>query len=604
MIILNFKYNIILLVKKIIMKEFIDNIKKCINYIIDKIKELKEEFEGRKRYWLMYQDHEWWFNRNPYRTTKKQRRKAEYERSLTNSQKRLRLATTEMGSVLQRTAQSVNIKERLDFSCAIFDAAGQLIANAPHMPVHLGSMGVSVRAIMAEYAGKMRAGDAWLLNSPYAGGTHLPDLTVISPVYLSNRVSGAPDFYVASRAHHADVGGISPGSMPPHSRCIDEEGILFAGFLLVKAHQLQEPALLQQLQSGPWPARNPRQNLADLAAQLAANTRGARELQRAATRYGAARLCQAMREVQDNAEHCVRSVLKHLRSGACEVPMDCGVLIKLRIAIDADAASAIIDFTGSSPQGEHNFNAPRAVCVAAVLYVIRTLVKHDIPLNEGCLRPLELRIPSGSVLDPVAPAAVVAGNVETSQCIVDALYGALGLLAASQGTMNNLTFGNAQLQYYETIAGGAGAGASFAGCDAVQTHMTNSRLTDPEILESRFPVRLRRFAIRPQSGGRGRHRGGHGAWREIEFLAPMQAAILANRRRLAPFGLAGGSAGACGVTQLQRTDGSVLELAGCADFDVVPGDVLSVLTPGGGGFGDCDLASPSARVRAPYEPTT
>jgi 5-oxoprolinase (ATP-hydrolysing) len=501
---------------------------------------------------------------------------------------------TQMGEVLRRTAQSVNIKERLDFSCAVFDADGALVANAPHMPVHLGSMGATVRAVIARCNGAIARGDAWLVNGPGSGGTHLPDITLVSPVFAGD--AEAPAFFVASRAHHADIGGITPGSMPPFSRSLDEEGILFDGFRLLEGGRLREAELLALLADGRWPARDPARNLADLRAQLAANARGAEELLRATREHGAPRLAAAMKAVQDNAESCVRAALRALgdRAACCEVALDGGPRVKVGVRIDAAAGRARIDFTGTSPAGPHNFNAPRAVTVAAVLYVFRTLVRRPVPLNEGCLRPVELVIPPESLLDPPPGAAVVAGNVETSQIVVDALYGALGLLAASQGTMNNLTFGDATLQYYETIAGGAGAGEGFDGCAAVQTHMTNSRLTDPEILEARFPVQVVEFAIRRGSGGSGRHRGGDGARRRLRFLAPMQAAILANRRSTRPFGLAGGGDGAPGVTRIHRHDGGVETLGACAAFDVQPGDEIEVLTPGGGGWGEGGNLSPAA----------
>ncbi len=489
----------------------------------------------------------------------------------------------QMGEVLKSTAQSVNIRERLDYSCALFDADGGLVANAPHMPVHLGSMGASVRAVIAAQLGQLRAGDSWLLNSPYHGGTHLPDMTVVTPVFMS---AGAhPDFFVASRAHHADIGGMTPGSMPPFSRSIEEEGVLLQGLQLVQGGALREAELRGALAAGPWPARNPAQNVADLRAQLAANARGIAELERAAQRHGLDTLRAYMRHVQDNAALCVQRAIAQLTPGDFRYELDDGACIAVRIDIDRERLRARVDFTGSSPQGPHNFNAPRAVCTAAVLYVFRTLIDEPIPLNEGCLRPLDIVIPAGSMLDPQPPAAVAAGNVETSQCIVDALYGALGVLAASQGTMNNLTFGSAQLQYYETIAGGAGAGPDFDGCDAVQTHMTNSRLTDPEILETQFPVRVREFCIRRGSGGHGRHHGGDGVVRRLEFLSCLTGALLANHRRIAPFGVAGGGPAAPGAASIRRADGTVETLGATARFEVDAGDELTVLTPGGGGFG-------------------
>jgi len=489
----------------------------------------------------------------------------------------------QMGEVLKATAQSVNIRERLDCSCALFDAHGGLVANAPHMPVHLGSMGASVRAVIDAQGARLRRGDAWLLNSPYHGGTHLPDMTVVTPVFFGD--GARPDFFVASRAHHADIGGMTPGSMPPFSRSIEEEGALFECFHLVSGSTLRERELRAALAAGPWPARSPEQNLADLRAQLAANARGIAEIARAVERYGLAGLERRMREVQDNAALSVRNAIGEQLSGEFRYEMDGGFCVAVRIEIDRGARCARVDFTGTSAQGPHNFNAPRAVCLAAVLYVFRTLVGRPIPLNEGCLEPLEIVIPPGSMLDPRPPAAVAAGNVETSQCIVDALYGALGILAASQGTMNNLTFGDERLQYYETIAGGAGAGPDFDGCDAVHTHMTNSRLTDPEILEGKFPVLVREFAIRRGSGGRGRHRGGDGVVRRLEFRAPFAAALLANHRRIAPFGVAGAQPGACGAAHIRRAGGAVETLGATARFEVAAGDELTILTPGGGGFG-------------------
>jgi 5-oxoprolinase (ATP-hydrolysing) len=486
----------------------------------------------------------------------------------------------QMGEVLKATAQSVNIKERLDYSCALFDGKGGLVANAPHMPVHLGSMGASVRAVMK--ARKMRPGDSWLLNSPYHGGTHLPDMTVVTPVFLDG---DEPDFFVASRAHHADIGGTTPGSMPPFSQTIEEEGVLFECFSLVGAGVLRERELRAELLSARYPARNPDQNVADLQAQLAANARGIAEIERAVQRHTLPVVRDFMRHVQDNAALSVRNAIGNLQPGEFRYEMDNGGVIAVRIDIDKSSRNARVDFTGTSVQDRHNFNAPRAVCLAAVLYVFRTLIERPIPLNEGCLEPLEVIIPPGSLLDPSPPAAVAAGNVETSQCIVDALYGALGILAASQGTMNNLTFGDARLQYYETIAGGAGAGPGFDGCDAVQTHMTNSRLTDPEILEAKFPVLVREFSVRHGSGGRGRNRGGDGTVRRLEFRAPMSGALLANHRRIAPFGAQGGEAATPGAGSIQRVSGEVEHLEATARFDVEPGDQLTIEAPGGGGYG-------------------
>ncbi|MGH8309290.1 MAG: hydantoinase B/oxoprolinase family protein, partial [Steroidobacteraceae bacterium] len=490
----------------------------------------------------------------------------------------------QMGEVLRQTAQSVNIKERLDYSCALFDADGGLVANAPHMPVHLGSMGASVRAVMAAHAARMHPGDAWLINSPYAGGTHLPDMTVVTPVFLTS--AREPEFYVATRAHHADIGGTSPGSMPAFSRLIEEEGTLFEDFQLVDGGVFREKELRRAFSTARFPARKPDQNVADLRGQLAANARGIAELERAAERHGLDTLRTYMRHVQANAAECVRTAISRLKPGRFQVEMDGGQIIAARIDIDAAARRARIDFSGTSAQGAHNFNAPRAVCTAAVLYVFRTLVERPIPLNEGCIEPLEIVIPAGSMLDPSPPAAVAAGNVETSQCIVDALYGALGVLAASQGTMNNLTFGDERVQYYETIAGGSGAGPDFDGADAVQTHMTNSRLTDPEILEAAFPVLVREFSIRRGSGGAGRRRGGNGVIRRLEFRAPVVGALLANRRRTVAFGLDGGASGAPGRGRIVRVSGAIEEIGATASFALSAGDILEIETPGGGGFGE------------------
>ncbi len=489
----------------------------------------------------------------------------------------------QMGAALEHTAASVNIKERLDFSCALFDAHAGLIANAPHMPVHLGSMGASVERILHANAGRMCAGDVFMLNAPYQGGTHLPDITVITPVFLES--VREPDFFVASRAHHADIGGMTPGSMPPASRSVHEEGVLFDNFRLVSGGRLEEQALRGRLVGGLYPARNPAQNIADLKAQIAANEKGILELQRVIERYGLQTVRAYMQYVQDNAEESVRRVIGRLGSGSFRYEMDNGQVIAVRVDVDRQARSAVIDFTGTSAQSDNNFNAPASVCAAAVLYVFRTLIDEDIPLNAGCLKPLELIIPSGCLLNPRYPAAVVAGNVETSQCIVDALYGALGVMAAAQGTMNNFTFGNERHQYYETIAGGSGAGPDFDGAAAVQTHMTNSRLTDPEVLELRYPVLLREFRIRRGSGGAGAHRGGDGVIRRIEFGEAMTASILANHRRIAPFGLRGGEAGKVGVNRVIRRDGSVEELAATASVRVEAGDAFVIETPGGGGYG-------------------
>jgi len=489
----------------------------------------------------------------------------------------------QMGYTLQNTAYSVNIKERLDFSCAVFDAKGQLIANAPHMPVHLGSMSESVQAVIRENLDDIQAGDVYAVNAPYNGGTHLPDITIITPVF--DQSGKTLLFYVGSRGHHADVGGTTPGSMPPDSRTIDEEGILFDNFKLVDRGHFCEEALLQQLVEGPYPARNPTQNIADLKAQIAANEKGVRELNRMVDHFSLATVQAYMQHVQDNAEEQVRRVLDVLNDGEFCYPMDSGAEIKVRISIDKQARAATADFTGTSPQQDNNFNAPSAVCRAAVLYVFRTLVSDDIPMNEGCLKPIKIVIPDRSMLSPVYPGAVVAGNVETSQCITDTLYGALGVLAASQGTMNNVTFGNERYQYYETVCGGSGAGPDFDGTSAVHTHMTNSRLTDPEILEWRFPVLLESFEIRAHSGGAGRHKGGDGTRRRLRFLEEMQVAILSNHRVVPPYGVAGGHAGERGRNWVERTDGSLHEMTGTDQTTMGPGDVFVLETPSGGGFG-------------------
>lgn len=492
----------------------------------------------------------------------------------------------QMGIVLRNTAHSVNIKERLDFSCALFDPAGNLVANAPHMPVHLGSMGESVRCVIRDNAGRMEAGDVFMLNAPYNGGTHLPDITVVTPVYGKDKSSLL--FFVASRAHHADIGGITPGSMPPDSQSVHEEGVLFDNFLLVSDGSFREQALRDKLCNDRHPARNPDQNIADLKAQIAANETGVRETQNMIGHFGLEVVQSYMRHVQDNAEASVREVLDRLDGGSFDYELDDGSRISVRIDIDSKRRRALVDFDGTSPQQSTNFNAPAAVARAAVLYVFRTLVERDIPLNEGCLKPIEILIPDASLLRPAYPAAVVAGNVETSQCVTDALFGALGALAASQGTMNNFTFGNERYQYYETVCGGSGAGPGFDGTSAVHTHMTNSRLTDPEILEWRYPVRLRQFRIRSGSGGAGRYHGGDGVVREIEFLEPMLAAVLSNHRRVPPFGLKGGFPGQCGRNFVRRKGGEVEELGATAIVQVEAGDRFVVETPGGGGFGKPD----------------
>ena len=489
----------------------------------------------------------------------------------------------QMGAVLENTAHSVNIKERLDFSCALFDSNGELVANAPHMPVHLGSMDASVKAVLSARKSGPRPGEAYLVNAPYNGGTHLPDLTVVSPVFPDD--SETAEFFVASRAHHADIGGITPGSMPPDSRHIDEEGVLFDNFLLVSEGRLEEARLNAALTGGRWPARNPARNLADIKAQLAANSKGARELKALVAHYGASTVRAYMTHVRDNAEESVRRVIDRLEDGRFECTMDGGERIVVDIRIDRRRREAVIDFSASSGQSEGNFNAPSPICRACVLYVFRSLVGADIPMNSGCMKPLRIILPEGTLLNPRWPAAVVAGNVETSQCVVDTLYGALGVMAAAQGTMNNVTFGNDRYQYYETVCGGSGAGPDFDGASAVHTHMTNSRLTDPEVLELRFPVLLREFSVRDGSGGSGRRSGGNGALRRIEFREPMELAILSNRRRTAPFGLAGGGGGAPGRARVLRSNGGVTELTARDRTRVEPGDLFMIETPGGGGYG-------------------
>ncbi|TBR59788.1 5-oxoprolinase [Westiellopsis prolifica IICB1] len=490
----------------------------------------------------------------------------------------------QMGIVLQNTAASVNIKERLDFSCAIFDASGLLVANAPHIPVHLGSMSESVRSLINDQSDTLKPGNVYLSNNPYNGGTHLPDVTAITPVFDEDEKQII--FYVASRGHQADIGGITPGSMPPHSTTVAEEGIIFDNFLLVEQGKFRENQVREMLLNHLYPARNPNQNIADFKAQIAANNRGVQELRKMVYQYGLETVQAYMKFVQDNAEESVKRAIDVLKDGSFIYEMDDGARIQVQVTINQENRSATIDFTGTSRQLNTNFNAPKAVTQAAVLYVFRTLVDDSIPLNAGCLKPLEIIIPSGCMLNPTYPAAVVAGNVETSQVIVDALYGALGVMAASQGTMNNFTFGNEHYQYYETICGGAGAGANFDGTDAVHTHMTNSRLTDPEVLETRYPVLVESFSLRPNSGGKGKHSGGNGVIRRIKFLESMTANILSGHRVIPPFGLNGGEAGQIGRNWIQRQDGTQENLDSTATVQMQPGDVFIIETPGGGGFGE------------------
>jgi len=503
----------------------------------------------------------------------------------------------QMGLQLQNTAYSVNIKERLDFSCALFDTAGNLIANAPHMPVHLGSMGESIKTVVRENTSRMQPGNVYVLNDPYHGGTHLPDVTVITPVYLNP--AEPPAFYVGSRGHHADIGGTTPGSMPPFSTRIEEEGVQINNVKLVDRGVLREAEILALLKSGEHPSRNPQQNLADLKAQIAANEKGVQELCKMVEQFGLDVVLAYMGHVQDNAEEAVRRAitkLSHrLKDGQFTLPLDNGAQIQVAVRIDAASRSAVVDFTGTSEQQTNNFNAPTAVCMAAVLYVFRALVDDDIPLNAGCLKPIEVIIPAGSMLNPNPPASVVAGNVETSSCITNALLGALGVSAGSQPTMNNFTFGNATHQYYETVAGGSGAGGvfdeigalvgGFSGTAVVQTHMTNSRLTDPEVFEFRYPVRLLGFALRKGSGGVGHWNGGDGGVRRVLFLEPMTASILSNGRVHPAFGMAGGAPGEVGINRVLRADGSKEELRHIAQVEMRAGDVFEIHTPGGGGFG-------------------
>ncbi len=494
----------------------------------------------------------------------------------------------QMGIVLQNTAASVNIKERLDFSCAIFDSSGLLVANAPHIPVHLGSMSESVRSLINDKGDTLKSGNVYLSNNPYNGGTHLPDVTAITPVFLQIRENNPcpmPLFFVASRGHQADIGGITPGSIPPHSTTVEEEGIIFDNFLLVEEGNFREIAVRQHLSTHIYPARNPDQNIADFKAQIAANERGVQELAKMVCQYKLDTVQAYMKFVQANAEESVRKAINFLKDGSFVYEMDNGAIIQVKVTIHSENRSATIDFTGTSAQLNSNFNAPKAVTQAAVLYVFRTLVDDNIPLNAGCLNPLEIIIPIGCMLNPTYPAAVVAGNVETSQTIVDALYGALGVMAASQGTMNNFTFGNQQYQYYETICGGSGAGIDFDGTDGVHSHMTNSRLTDPEVLETRYPVFLESFSLRPDSGGKGKYSGGNGVVRRIRFLEPMTANILSGHRVVPPFGLNGGEAGIVGRNWIQRQNGIEENLDSTATAEMKPGDVFVIETPGGGGFG-------------------
>ncbi|RSS52396.1 hydantoinase B/oxoprolinase family protein [Streptomyces sp. WAC01280] len=489
----------------------------------------------------------------------------------------------QMGVRLENTAHSVNIKERLDFSCALFDAEGNLIANAPHIPVHLGSMGESIKEVLRRRGGDLRPGDVYAVNDPYHGGTHLPDVTVVTPMF--GDTGDELRFLVASRGHHAEIGGITPGSMPAFSRTVEEEGVLFDNWLLVRDGRLREAETRDLLTGARHPSRDPDTNIADLRAQIAANEKGVEELRRTVDEFGLDVVRAYMRHVRANAEESVRRLVARLHDGAYRYETDSGAIIAVEVRVDRERRSAVVDFDGTSPQLPGNANAPTSVVMAAVLYVFRTLVDEDIPLNSGCLEPLEIRVPPGSMLAPVHPAATVAGNVETSQAVTGALYAALGVQAEGSGTMNNVTFGNARVQYYETVASGSGAGDGFDGADAVQTHMTNSRLTDPEVLEWRHPVRVDAFAVREDGGGRGRWHGGHGVERRIRFLEPMTVALLTGHRRVPPYGMAGGEPGALGENLVERADGTVEHLGGAATADLGPDDVLVVRTPGGGGYG-------------------
>ena len=501
----------------------------------------------------------------------------------------------QMGVALINTAYSVNIKERRDFSCALFDSGGRLVANAPHQPVHLGSMSESIAAVIRGRRDTMRPGEVYMLNTPYNGGTHLPDVTVVRPVFDDEGRRAI--FHVGARAHHADIGGLTPGSVPPHSRVVEEEGVLIDDFLVVENGVLRERETRDLFASGPYPSRNVDQNMADLTAQIAACETGARALARMVEHYGLDVVRAYMGHVQDNAAELVRRVLDTLAGGEFAYPMDNGAEIRVRVDVDREARRATIDFTGTSPRQPDNFNAPTAVCKAAVLYVFRSLIDDDIPLNAGCLEPLDVVVPEGSMLAPEYPAAVVAGNVETSQYVTDALFGALGTLAASQGTMNNVTFGDDAWQYYETNAGGAGAGPGFDGASVVQTHMTNGRLADPEVHEWRFPVLVECLRVRRGSGGRGRHVGGDGSHRRLRFLRDMTAAVVSCHRKVPPYGMAGGEPGEVGRTWVERADGTIVELAACDRIEMSAGDVLVLDTPSGGGYGPPEERPPPPHPR-------
>jgi 5-oxoprolinase (ATP-hydrolysing) len=490
----------------------------------------------------------------------------------------------QMGVSLQNTAYSVNIKERLDFSCAVFAADSTLVANAPHMPVHLGSMDRAVETIIRENKGKVAPGDVYVINAPYNGGTHLPDITVCTPVF--DDAEREILFWVASRGHHADVGGISPGSMSPNATTIDEEGVLFDNFKVIDRGQFREAELYAALEGAKYPARNPLQNVNDIKAQIAANEKGVQELRKMVEHFTLPVVKAYMQHVQDNAAESVRRVIDRLHDSAFEYEMDQGTVIKVKITVDKEKREATVDFTGTSRQQPTNFNAPEPVTRAAVLYVFRVMVDDDIPMNAGCLRPINIIIPTKSMLSPEYPAAVVAGNVETSQAVTNCLFGALGAMAAAQGTMNNLNFGNAKYQYYETICSGSPAGPGFPGTDAVHTHMTNTRLTDPEVLEFRYPVVLEDFHIRKGSGGRGKWNAGDGVRRTIRFLERMDCTILSGHRRVRPFGLAGGEPGQVGENSVRRNDGRMEQLKGADATVLDAGEAVIIQTPTAGGYGD------------------
>ncbi len=492
----------------------------------------------------------------------------------------------QMGTTLAKTAYSINIKERLDFSCAIFNAAGQLVANAPHVPVHLGSMGESIKTVIRENQGTMRPGHVYMLNAPYNGGTHLPDVTVITPVFDQSGQDVL--FYLGARGHHADIGGRTPGSSPPDSTHIEEEGVLIDNFLLVENGILREQETRELLGSGLYPCRNIDQNMADLAAQIAANETGQQELLKMIDHFGLDVVQAYMGHVQDNAEESVRRVIDRLHDCAFTYSMDGNRTIQVKIDVDRENREASLDFSGTSPQQQGNYNAPTAVCKAAVLYVFRTLVGDEIPLNEGCFKPLKIHIPAKTMLSPEYPAAVISGNTEVSQAVTDCLFGALGVLASSQGTMNNFVYGNETYQNYETICGGTGAGPDHPGTSGVHSHMTNTRMTDPEVLEWRFPVRVDSFALRRGSGGAGHYCGGDGVVRKLRFLEPMTATLLSNHRETEPYGLAGGHAGQRGENSLVRADGTRILLRGNDEVQVAAGDAVIIKTPGGGGFGSPD----------------